>query len=133
MSFRDKTSPHSSTNEFDLAKEAFRLLTSKMADYERLVEIQQEVSDRIYNVLREVQAVSPHVLDLKREFAELRGQQAIIQAQLDSVKTQQAVIILEAKLIHRDLDILLDLFGDVATYAKDDEPKTKRMVYGDAG
>jgi len=134
MAFRDKTNPHAGTNEFDLAKEAFRLLTAKMSDYERLVEIQQQVSDKIYDVLRSVQEVSPHVLDLKREFAELRGQQAIIQAQLDSVRTQQGMIILEAKLIHRDLDILLDLFGDVATYAKDDSPPPKkRMVYGDAG
>lgn len=128
MSFRDKQNPNSGTNEFDLAKEAFRLLTAKMADYERLAEIQQQVADKIYDVLRSIQAVQP-------QMAELKQSQAQLERQMDRIRTQQAEIILEAKLIHRDLDVLLDLFGDVATYAKDDSPplKTKRVVYGDAG
>ena len=125
MSFRDKQNPNSGTNEFDLAKEAFRLLTAKMADYERLVSIQQEVNDKIYDVLRTIKEVTPHMLELKQGQANLHGQ-------MDRIRTQQAEIILEAKLIHKDLDRLLDLFGDVATYSKDDSPP-KWVVYGDAG
>ena len=125
MSFRDKQNPNVGTNEFDLAKEAFRLLTAKMADYERLVSIQQEVNDKIYDVLRTIKEVTPHMLELKQGQANLHGQ-------MDRIRTQQAEIILEAKLIHKDLDRLLDLFGDVATYSKDDSPP-KRVVYGDAG
>ena len=124
MSFRDKN-PNVGTNEFDLAEEAFRLLAAKMADYERLVSIQQEVNDKIYDVLRTVQQVTPHMIELKQGQASLHGQ-------MDRIRTQQAEIILEAKLIHKDLDRLLDLFGDVATYSKDDSPP-KRVVYGDAG
>ena len=124
MSFRDKN-PNVGTNEFDLAEEAFRLLAAKMADYERLVSIQQEVNDKIYDVLRTIKEVTPHMLELKQGQANLHGQ-------MDRIRTQQAEIILEAKLIHKDLDRLLDLFGDVATYSKDDSPP-KRVVYGDAG
>lgn len=127
MSFRDRNNPNASTNEFDLAKEAFRLLTAKMGDYEKLVEIQQEVNDKIYDVLRTIQQVTPHMIELKQS-------QANLERQMDTIRTQQSEIILEAKLIHRDLDILLDLFGDVATYAKDDSPpKNKRLIHGDAG
>lgn len=114
MSFEKNTRSNSSTNEFDLAKETFKMLMAKMGDYEKLVELQTAVADASYDTARAVQAMSPHFGELRIQIMELR-------AQLDTLRTQQAQIIMEAILIRKDLDILLDLFGDVATYAKDDK------------
>jgi hypothetical protein len=107
----------SNSNEFDLAKETFRLIMGKMGDYEKLVELQNAVADNSYDTRRAVDGLQTVIHKIGE--------------QLDTLRTQQAQIILEAILIRKDLDILLDLFGDVATYSKD--VSAKRSIHGDAG
>jgi hypothetical protein len=118
MSFRANDNK-SNTNEFDLAKETFRLLIGKMGDYEKLVELQNSIADNSYDTRRTVDGLTELIKKMNE--------------QLDTLRTQQAQIILEAILIRKDLDILLDLFGDVSTYAKDDNNPPKRKIYGDSG
>jgi hypothetical protein len=110
MSF-SKGDARSTTNEFDLAKETFSLLMGKMGDYEKLVELQNSIADTSYDTRRAVEG--------------MQGSIKRIGEQLDALRTQQAQIILEAVLLRKDLDILLSLFGDVATYSRDDTLKQK--------
>ncbi len=90
----------SNTNEFDLAKETFTLLLSKMGDYEKLVDLYTETANVVYESHKAVQGLSAHLRDLAHK--------------IESLKTQQAQMYLEAVIIRNDLDQLLALFKDVA-------------------
>ena len=114
----NRDNPHSVTNQFDLAKETFNLLKSMINEYQDVKNAYQQISNMTSDTLKSA-------YEQESLMKEIRGQ-------LNRLITQQAEIILEAKLIHKDLDRLLDLFGDVATYSKDDSPP-KWVVYGDAG